>query len=183
MIRNFMYIKINLDRPQYQLSVYWLKFQLRDYLANFNIVPCGEETKRPVFFKKMIESINIFKNLYLKWSCLENERRNKLCIQKNMTRQNKLVFKPVEKNFLNNFKLLTSKFIYNQFLLEYRNVPKLSFAFSLGEEKDIFTSLHKNIVQPNIIAVNYKVMLNGLPINAKFKNRYEKKMLSMQQGC
>ena len=40
-IRNFMYIKRNIKRPQYQFSVYWLKFYLRDYLENFNIIPCG----------------------------------------------------------------------------------------------------------------------------------------------
>ena len=40
-LRNFMYIKFCINRPQYQLSVYWLKFYLRDYIKNFNIFPGG----------------------------------------------------------------------------------------------------------------------------------------------
>ena len=49
----------------------------------------------------------------------------------------------------------------------------------MAEEKNIFTALHKIILHPNIKLVNYKVMLIGLPLNKKFKNRYEKKMLSL----
>ena len=150
MIRNFLYIKRNLNRPQYQLSVYWLKFYLREFLTNFNIVPCGDEKYRPLFFTKMINSINSFKILYSKWMSVENERRLKICNFKNLTRKNKLIFKPVEKNFLKNFKLLTSKYIYSQFLLNFKNIPKLSYAYSSQEEKEIFYNLHRYNTFSNI---------------------------------
>ena len=175
MLRNFMYIIKNISRPQYQISIYWLKFYLRDFLDNFNIIPCGLEKNRPIFFRKMVESIDSFKTLYGKWSKIENERRNKVCEQKNLTRKKKLTFKPVEKNFQKNVKLLTSKFIYNQYLTEFRNIPKLSFAYNANEEKEIFYNLHNNITCANIRIVNYKTMLKGLPLNKKFRNRYDKK--------
>ena len=51
-IRNFMYIKRNINRPKYQLSVYWLKFYLRDYLENVNIIPCRLDKDRPFFLER-----------------------------------------------------------------------------------------------------------------------------------
>ena len=30
-IRNLMYIKVNLNRPQYQFSIYWMKFYFKKY--------------------------------------------------------------------------------------------------------------------------------------------------------
>ena len=35
----------------------------------------------------------------------------------------------------------------------------------MAEEKNIFTALQKNILHPSIKIVNYKVRLNGLPLN------------------
>ena len=84
MLRNFIYTKKNLDRPQCQLSVYWLKFNLKDFLENFNIIPCGDDSKRQFVFVKMIETINSFKNLYKKWSIKEIERRKKYCDKKDL---------------------------------------------------------------------------------------------------
>ena len=105
----------------------------------------------------------------------ENERRLKICNFKNLTRKKKLIFKPVEKNFLNNFKLLTSKYIYSQFLLNFKIITKLSYAYSIEEEKEIFYNLHRYNIFSNILLVNYKILLNALPLNKKFNNRYDKK--------
>ena len=52
-----------------------------------------------------------------------------------------------ENYFLNNFKILTSKFIY-------------IFYFSIR-------------------IINYKVLLNGLPLNKQFKNSYGKNVISV----
>ena len=39
-IRNLLYIKLNRHRPQYQYSIYWMKFEFfREYIENFNIRP------------------------------------------------------------------------------------------------------------------------------------------------
>jgi len=40
LIRNLLYIKFNRHRPQYQYSIYWMKFEFfREYIENFNIRP------------------------------------------------------------------------------------------------------------------------------------------------
>ena len=175
MIRNFMYIKRNLNRPQYQLSVYWLKFHLREYLTNFNIIPGGSEKDRPIFFKKMIASIESFKILYRKWALNENEKRKRICEIKNLSRKDKQVFKPVEKNFLENFRKLTSKFIYNNFIENFRFVPRISYGYTVQEQEKIFLLIQNLKAQDKVKIVNYKLLLNGLPLNKKFKNRYDKK--------
>ena len=74
-IRNLLYVKFSINRPQYQLSAYWLKFQLRNYIKNFNIFPGGLESNRPTFFKEMIFNLNLFKKLYSKWVISQNEKR------------------------------------------------------------------------------------------------------------
>ena len=60
-IRNFLYIIKNINRSFFCLSIYWLKFCLRDYLTNFNIVPSGRDVDRPVSYRKMILDINDLK--------------------------------------------------------------------------------------------------------------------------
>ena len=54
-IRNLLYIKLNINRPQYQFSVYWMKFYFKEYLKNFNILPVGLEKNRPKIYNSMLE--------------------------------------------------------------------------------------------------------------------------------
>jgi hypothetical protein len=54
-IRNLLYIKLNMDRPQYQFSIYWMKFYYKEYLKNFNILPMGLEKDRLKIYSKKIE--------------------------------------------------------------------------------------------------------------------------------
>jgi hypothetical protein len=53
-IRNLLYIKLNISRPQYQFSVNWMKFYFKDYLKNFNILPFVLEKNRPKIYNAML---------------------------------------------------------------------------------------------------------------------------------
>ena len=139
-IRNFMYIKRNIGRPQYQLSIYWLKFHLRDYLENFNIIPTGLDKDRPLFFKEMIRNITLFKDLYNTWAQNVNEVAQRKIDQYNLNAIKKRTFKPVEPKFLNNFRTLTSKFIYNQFLLQFKIIPEFYHSLPTNEKNTFLSS-------------------------------------------
>ena len=145
------------------------------YLENFNIIPCGLEKDRPPFFKEMIVNINKFKNLYNTWANRVNELSRKKIDLYNRTAKIKRTFKPVEPKFLNNSRTLTSKFIYNQFLNEFKIEPKLSSNLSMDEKEIIFNSLHKLIPSSNVKITNYKLLFNALPTNKRFNNRYDNK--------
>ena len=99
-IQNFLYIIKNRNRPFFCMSIYWLKFCLREFLLNFNIIPSGEDCERPAAYQKMImdindlkkinkdfindKSLNISKNIYLSFKkkfektpkCESLERQN-----------------------------------------------------------------------------------------------------------
>ena len=74
-IRNMMYIKKNLNRPQYQFSIYWMKFYFREYLVNFNICPCGNEEDRPLLYVDMLKMYKKFSALFKDWCDIENLKR------------------------------------------------------------------------------------------------------------
>jgi hypothetical protein len=176
-IKNFINVKKNIGRPQYQVSVYWLKFQLRDFIANFNIAPGGDTKDTPIYFQKIIEQIKNFKTLYKDWVSMENISRKKnidLFNKFNKNNENKKSLIPVEPNFLKNQRILTSKFVYNLFLINIKNIPKFSSLVSSMDQKNVFARLHKLISNSNIFLVNYKFLLNGLPVNKKFNCRYDK---------
>ena len=51
--KNFLEIKENIERPQYQLSIYYTKFLLKNYLTNFNIIPGCEDVHLPPLFSEI----------------------------------------------------------------------------------------------------------------------------------
>jgi hypothetical protein len=115
--------------------------------------------------------------LYNEWVTNENSIRKKKyeesCkINNNIANKSTLIL--VEKNLLKNQRKLTSKFIYNLFLNKIKNIPKFNTSITLVEQKNVFSRLHKLITSSNIILVNYKLVLNGLPVNHKFNSRYDK---------
>ena len=55
LLQQFYYIYMKFDSMFYGLSVYWLKFELRKRLKNFNLVPFGVDKERPPIYKRMIE--------------------------------------------------------------------------------------------------------------------------------
>ena len=98
-IRNLLYIKLNRHRPQYQYSIYWMKFEIfRKYIENFNISPTPDRRERPAFYQFMIESAKLFKEKFLKWSKSENEKRVKI----NEAKKNNKPIKLIDTNFLKN---------------------------------------------------------------------------------
>ena len=103
-IRNMMYIKKNLNRPQYQFSIYWMKFYFREYLVNFNICPCGNEEDRPLLYVDMLKMYKKFSALFKDWCDIENLKR-KAIFEKRNRGKNK-VFKSLDGKFLNNLSIL-----------------------------------------------------------------------------
>ena len=173
-IRNFLYIKKNMNRLQYYFSIYWMKGYFREFITNFNIVPGGLDTERPNFYYLMIDCLKKFNLKFETWVIKENENRKKLFEANFRKEMNKSKIKPFlayDKIFLNNPGLLSSKFIYNLFLEEYSLTKKLPY--QVKEREKIFLDIHK-LNSSSVRLVNYKLILNGLPTNYKFNNRYDK---------
>lgn len=61
LVRQFFYLLHNFNRDFYCMSVFWMKFQLRDVLSNFNLIPSMNEKDIPAFYKHMSKSITEFK--------------------------------------------------------------------------------------------------------------------------
>ena len=62
--QQFRNIVFYFERAAYQLSVYWLKFCMCDLnLKNFNIIPCGNDNERSVFYNNIIKCVNKIKKL------------------------------------------------------------------------------------------------------------------------
>jgi len=128
---------------------------------------------RPFFFGKIIECFKKFNKKFMEWVIIENEKR-KIAFTKKQKRNNfRGNFTPYDKNFLNNPKLLNSKFIYNLFLNEYAIKKNFQPKIEMKEQESIYSLVHKKISFSNIRLVNYKLLHNGLPTNFKFNNRYE----------
>jgi len=108
-IRNLLYIKFNRNRPQYQFSIYWMKFFFREYIENFNIKPFGSDEERPNYYKFMLECAQSFSKIFEVWSKIENEKKVKI----NEIRKSNKPLRLIDKFFFNNSNLLKSKFIYN----------------------------------------------------------------------
>ena len=172
-LRNFLYFKQSINRPQYQLCAYWLKFQLKDFIVNFNIFPGGIDVDRPAFYGEMMKNIVCFKHLYSKWAKKTDEKKLKEIESFNNKSNNKKVFKPIEPNFLKNVKVLTSKFIYNLLSQESKKPIRLGSGHSDVDRINFFHKLHSVNLPSDIRVINYKVVHNGLATNKKFNNRYD----------
>ena len=59
--QQFKYIYYNFERDFYCMSVYWLKFQFKNKLKNFNNVVGGEDNERPSVYKFMIQNLSEFR--------------------------------------------------------------------------------------------------------------------------
>ena len=81
-IRNLLYIKLNMNRPQYQFSIYWMKFYFREYIANFNVKPIGLDKDRPKIYSLMLDLSKKFAVKFSNWINVENEKREKYMMQK-----------------------------------------------------------------------------------------------------
>jgi hypothetical protein len=148
-----------------------MKFFFREFIENFNIKPVGTDEERPNLYKSMLECAKSFSKIFEAWSKIENDKRTKI----NAIRNNNKPVKLLNNLFLNNSNLLKSKFIYNLILEKY--VEKISLKLPSNienkEQINIFLDINR-LNSSNIRLVNYKLLLNGLPTNEKFGNRYDK---------
>jgi hypothetical protein len=175
MIRNLLYIKLNMYRPQYQFSIYWMKFYFKEYLKNFNILPMGLEKDRPKIYSRMIEDSKKFTIKFSGWINIENERRKKiydLKVKKISNKDQIKPFTPYSNNFLINSGLLGSKLIYKLFLTDHSEVKNLDHSISKSDQEYIFSKIHRILNSSKIRVTNFKLIHHGLSTNSKFKNRY-----------
>ena len=169
-IRNLLYIKFNRNRPQYQFSIYWMKFFFREYIENFNIKPFGSDEERPNYYKFMLECAQSFSKIFEVWSKIENEKKVKI----NEIRKSNKPLRLIDKFFFNNSNLLKSKFIYNLVVEKFIEKKKLNLPTNIENKEQINIFLNINRLNySNIRLINYKLLRRGLPTNEKFKNRYD----------
>jgi len=175
MIRNLLYIKLNMNRPQYQFSLYWMKFYFKEYLKNFNILPIGLEKDRPKIYSLMIENLKKFSVKFSSWVNIENERRKKIYderVKKITNKEQIKAFTPYSNNFLINSGILTSKLIYKLFLADYSEIKNLDHNISKSDQEYIFYKIHKILNSSKVRLTNFKLLHHGLSTNSKFNNRY-----------
>ena len=176
-IRNLLYIKLNMSRPQYQFGIFWMKFHFKEFLKNFNILPFGLDENRPIMYKTMLELSKKFSVKYLSWVNAENERRKIKYdekLKKNVNKDQIQPFIAFSDNFLKNSGILSSKLIYKLFLIENSTIKNLDHNLSKSVQEYIYTKIHKIINSSKVRLTNYKLLHHGLPTNSKFKNRYDK---------
>ena len=171
-IRNLLYIKLNMNRPQYQFSIYWMKFYFREYIANFNVKPIGLDKDRPKIYSLMLDLSKKFAVKFSNWINVENEKRRKVHDAKTRNKQQIKPFTPYSNNFLINSGILYSKIIYRLFLEDYSLVKNLDNNICKNDQEYIYLKIHK-INSSHVRTTNFRLIRHGLPTNAKFKNRYD----------
>lgn len=63
-VRNFIYMYHSRGRITCKLSLYWLKFEMRDMgITNFNIIPGGDRCDRSDFYNEMSECVKMYKKI------------------------------------------------------------------------------------------------------------------------
>ena len=59
-LQQFIYISGSFERKFYCMSVYWMKFIMREInLNNFKIIPFGLDKDRPKWYNKMFEIVSL----------------------------------------------------------------------------------------------------------------------------
>ncbi len=123
------------------MSIPWLKFNLRDNLKNFNIIPSGNINLIPDFYKSIITSINFVK---------KNDKEKILDIKSDRYLKLKIIYDVIKK-----FYFIKPK-IEQQFI-----------NFS-GEWESIYSSIHKKYFKSSIRSFNYRFIFDALPTTDKF---------------
>src|SRR5690606_22426357 len=72
-IKQFIYISHKIESMFYFMSIYWMKFELKEKLSkNLNIIACGNESERTEYYKRMIVNVNY------SCECKINKNKNKI---------------------------------------------------------------------------------------------------------
>lgn len=131
------------EKSSYQLSVYWTKFNLRELkLKNFNLIPCGDDSQRSIYYTKMIETVNKIKKL--------------------------------DKNYIKNIESYSSKKTYEFLVKDYYIKPNIeSFPIQVEWSK-IYNDIHTRIKDNNSRTINYKILMDALPLNNRIVKNKDK---------
>ena len=141
-LKQLIYSSRRVESKAYQLSVYFLKFFLKDVeLKNFNIIPCCDDSERPLIYKMMIESLR-------KFTSLENERNFNLITTK-----------------------YTSKAIYTRFREEYEVRPDHQSNNILIDWCDVYKRNVGKTLDVKLREMNYRVIYNALSLGFKFTEK------------
>ena len=153
--QNFIYISRQYQRVCYNLSVYWLKFFLKELnLKNFNIIPTGQDDKRPKEYSFMIECLKKYKNLNKSFKLGKSILKSKIVYETYRTEYEgkpnselkilkldrksvykKLLSKKLDSNLIvNNFKILNNALALN---IKYCNRIKNKCFLCKGQIEDL----------------------------------------------
>ena len=66
LLKQFQNILKNHERVEYQFSIIWLKFLIRKFLKNFNIIPTGNINDTPMYYKNMKLVVEKYKKNLIK---------------------------------------------------------------------------------------------------------------------
>ena len=139
-VLNFLYILKSKDRVFYCLSIYWLKFQMKGLIKNFNIIPCGKDEERPKEYQSIISSIYELKK-----------------IKKDFI-SHQFFYK--SKNTYNTFKK------QYEVAPKCENLERKNFNI---DWKSIYNNILDKRLNSDMRAMNYRVLNNGLCVTLKYK--------------
>ena len=141
-LKQFMYSTRRFESKAYQLSVYFMKFFIKDIgLKNFNIIPSCEDSERPEIYKKMVDSLN-------KFSSLEEEGSFDIMKSK-----------------------YNSKAIYKRFRKIYEIKPDHQSNNIIIDWNGIYKKNIDKTLDVKLREMNYRVIYNALSLGFKFKEK------------
>ena len=144
-LQNFLYLSKNCNRDCYRLSVYWMKFELRDMkLHNFNIIPSGDERNRPSFYQKMTSCVRGFK------------KHDKELIKNAHKYSSKKTYEIYRKKY------------------EEKPTCQVESSNTLLDWKSVYERINNKKFCSEIRSFNYKLLNNGISPDTKISKMYKK---------
>jgi hypothetical protein len=131
----------NFRSEEYHLGIQWLKFQVKDKLVNFNIIPSGDLNIIPPFYNSIFSSFQFVKKI---------DKENILDYKSNSNLSLKFIYKVIKKHFFVKPK------IESQFL-EFDDKWKF-----------IYKNIHNKSINSTIRSFNYRFLFDALPTADKF---------------
>ena len=144
-LQNFLYFLRNYERDCYSMSFYWMKFELKDMkIENFNIMPSGDDRKRPTFYQRMI-------------SCVKNFKRKDKDFIKNAHKYNSK----------KTYELFRKKY-------EKKPNCEIEDINSLYDWKNVYKSVISKKFCSEVRSFNYKLLNNGVSLDTKIQKLNKK---------
>ena len=141
MFQQFLGAVSNRYSSFYQLSVYWMKFTMREFdLRNFNTIPIGNECQRPEYYVEMIRCVNRMKEF------------DRAYHQKFETLTSKATYKIMVEKYFIKPKIEASVKLDDIHIIEW---------------KSIYSRI-SSIENSDVRVLNYKILYDALPCNQRF---------------